>query len=191
VCSLCSSAVVFDDREVVASSGCKFMVLYYPKQLLHEYINNCSCAASAERLYRTFDLLRVIFQQLLVWGLYGTPVQHIQSYTLYFNNSSLAALVERLLQFNKHVTYELLLNTQPIPTTSGRAMIPRVMNHYPQSGQPMAFVPEFHSPRSDHSYSTNLVPTFSLNYLGLLRVIFFVSIIRIPLLRRSFVFIIT
>ena len=46
--------------------------------------------------------------------------------------------------------YELLLNTflrpRLSPTTSGRAMIPRVMNDYPQSGQPMAFLPKLQSP---------------------------------------------
>jgi hypothetical protein len=39
----------------------------------------CSCAASAERLCRPPNVIRVIFQQKLVCGLCSMPVQNVQS----------------------------------------------------------------------------------------------------------------
>jgi hypothetical protein len=49
---------------------------------------NCSCAASAERLCRMFDVIRVIFQLLLVYGLCGTPVQNVRFNTRYISTTA-------------------------------------------------------------------------------------------------------
>jgi hypothetical protein len=90
------------------------------------YFNNRSCGASVERLCSTFNLTHCIPTTAPMrprWN--ASAVQQTCNYELLLN---------------------MFLRPRLTPTTSGRAMIPRVMNDYPQSGQPMAFLPKFQSP---------------------------------------------